>query len=275
MVTTRIGDATHLHRLAEPKGKRIPLTRGPEPIRNGAFQPGGTKLLYVADQGGDENYQLWLVDTADPKATPARLTDGKSRNTDATWSKDGQWIAYATNRREVKASDIVLVKAANPREERVLLRHDTPGWGIADWSADGTKLLLRVANGQEDTRLWTVDVATGVKAQVSPKTGKRILAQARFGDGDRAVYALRPRVGLSRRGAPRARDGGTAPPRITAALGRRGACALRGRSSPGLHAQRGRLVGAPRARPDRRAGTRAPRGARRGALGAGLAARQP
>ena len=66
MVTTRIGDATHLHRMAEPKGKRIPLTRGPEPIRNGAFQPGGTKLLYVADQGGDENYQLWLVDTADP-----------------------------------------------------------------------------------------------------------------------------------------------------------------------------------------------------------------
>ena len=190
MVTTRIGDATHLHRMAEPKGKRVPLTRGPEPIRNGAFQPGGTKLLYVADQGGDENYQLWLVDTTDPKATPVRLTDGKSRNTDATWSKDGQWIAYATNRREVKASDIVLVKAADPREERVLLRHDTPGWGIADWSADGTKLLLRVANGQEDTRLWTADVATGAKVQVSPKTGKRILAQARFGDGDRAVYAL-------------------------------------------------------------------------------------
>jgi dipeptidyl aminopeptidase/acylaminoacyl peptidase len=190
MVTTRIGDATHLHRMPEPKGKRIALTRGAEPVRNGAFQPGGEKLLYVADQGGDENYQLWLVDTADPKAAPVRLTDGKSRNTDATWSKDGKWIAYATNRRDVKASDIILVNAADPREERVLLRHDTPGWGIADWSDDGQRLLLRVANGQEDTRLWTADVATGAKVQVSPKTGRRVLAQARFGDGDQAVYAL-------------------------------------------------------------------------------------
>ncbi len=190
VVTTRVGEVTQLHRMAEPKGKRIALTRGAEPVRNGAFQPGGAKLLYPVDEGGNENYQLWLIDTADPKAVPLRLTDGKSRNTDPVWSKDGRWIAYATNRREVRASDIVIVNAANPSEERVLLRNDGPGWGIADWSDDGQKLLLRVANGQEDTRLWTVDVATGTKAMVSPKTGKRVLVQAQFGDRDQAVYAL-------------------------------------------------------------------------------------
>ena len=68
IVTSRIGDATHLHAMAAPLAKRVALTGGVEPVKGGQMQPGGTQLLYAADAGGNENFQLYLKDTTDPKA---------------------------------------------------------------------------------------------------------------------------------------------------------------------------------------------------------------
>jgi len=190
IVTTRIGDATHLHAMAAPLAKRVALTGGPEPVKSGQMQPGGSLLLYSADVGGDENYQLFLKDTADAKAQPTRLTDGKSRNIEACWSRDGRRIAFATNRRNGKDSDIVILEARAPYAERIVHTGASPGWGPVEWSPDGTQLLLRQSMGLEESRLWTMDVATAKKTQVTPKTGKSYFTQATYGEGGKAVYAL-------------------------------------------------------------------------------------
>ena len=148
IVTTRVGDATHLHLMAAPFAKRVALTGGAEPVKGGQMQPGGTLLLYSADVGGDENFQLYLKDTADPKAQPVRLTDGKSRNIEACWSRDGRRIAFSTNRRNGKDSDIVIKETQAPYAERIVHTGTSAGWGPAEWSPDGTKLLLRQFMGQ-------------------------------------------------------------------------------------------------------------------------------
>jgi dipeptidyl aminopeptidase/acylaminoacyl peptidase len=190
IVTTRIGDASHLHLMAAPLAKRVPLTGGVEPVKSGQMQPGGTLLLYAADVGGDENFQLYLKDTADPKAPPKRLTDGKSRNVDACWSRDGRRLAYATNRRNGKDGDIVIVEARPPFAERVVHSGTSTGWGPVEWSPDGTQLLLRQSFGQAECRLWTMDVATTQKKQVTPKTGRHYFTQPAFAEGGKAVVAL-------------------------------------------------------------------------------------
>ncbi len=121
IVSTRTGDASHLHLAAAPLAKRLPLTHGVEPVKSGWMQPGGKLLLYSIDVGGSENFQLYLQDTEDLKAKAILLTDGKSRNTDPVWSKDGRLIAYASNRRNGKDRDIVVVQAdATHRSESVV-----------------------------------------------------------------------------------------------------------------------------------------------------------
>ena len=190
IVTTRIGDATHLHLMAAPLAKRVALTGGVEPVKSGQMQPGGSLLLYAADVGGDENFQLYLKDTADPKAQPVRLTDGKSRNIEACWSRDGRRIAFATNRRNGKDSDIVIKEAQAPYAERVVHTGTSAGWGPVEWSPDGAKLLLRQSMGQTECRLWTMNVATTEKTQVTPKTSRAYFTQPAFAEGGKAVVAL-------------------------------------------------------------------------------------
>jgi dipeptidyl aminopeptidase/acylaminoacyl peptidase len=190
IVTTRIGDATHLHLMAAPLAKRVALTGGAEPVKSGQMQPGGTLLLYAADVGGDENFQLYLKDIAGPKADPVRLTDGKSRNVGACWSRDGRRIAYATTRRNGKDTDIVVVEARPPYAERVVHQGTSAGWGPVAWSPDGAQLLLRQSFGQAESRLWTMDLATTLKTQVTPKAGRIYFTQPAFAEGGKAVIAL-------------------------------------------------------------------------------------
>ena len=191
VVTTRNGDASHLHLMDAPLAKRVALTKGPDAVRSGSFQPQGTLLLYSVDKGGDENFQLWLTDAAHPERAAVRLTDGKSRNTDALWSKDGTAIAYCSNRRNGKDSDILLADARQPgAAPRELVRLDASGWSPVDWSADGRTLLVRQSLGNAASRLWTVEVATGQRTQVSPKGVVCLYQQATFAEGGRAIYAL-------------------------------------------------------------------------------------
>ena len=160
--------------MAAPLAKRLALTGGVEPVKSGQMQPGGTLLLYAADVGGNENFQLYLKDTTDPKAPPVRLTDGKSRNIEACWSRDGRRIAFSTNRRNGKDSDIVIKEIQAPYAERVVHTGTSPGWGPVEWSPDGTLLLLRQSMGQEESRLWTMDVATAQKTQITrTRLGRR------------------------------------------------------------------------------------------------------
>jgi dipeptidyl aminopeptidase/acylaminoacyl peptidase len=190
IVTTRIGDATHLHLMSAPLANRLPLTRGTEPVRSGWMQPRGTLLLYSADVGGSENFQLYLTDTADAKKSPERLTDGKSRNIEACWSKDGQRLAFSTNRRNGKDSDIVVIETAAPHAEKVVLTGTSSGWSPVEWSDDGKLLLLRQSMGQEESRIWTLEWATGKRTQITPKSSRHYFAQMAFGENSRAVFAL-------------------------------------------------------------------------------------
>lgn len=190
MVTARLGDSLQLHVVNGPMVKRIALTHFTEPVTSGWFQPrSGGLLVFSSDKGGDEQYQLYALAMSDPKAAPVLLTDGQSRNIDPCWSHDGQWLAYASNRRNHKDNDIYLVDPAGSKTTRCLLENSAPGWAVSDWSRDDTHLLIRHMISDTKSELWTADVKTGERKLLTKAGEEIVYDHGRFGDNDTAIYA--------------------------------------------------------------------------------------
>ncbi len=108
-----------------------------------AMRPGHRQLLYVADDGGDEQFQLHLLDldsrTSRPLASRPRVIHGLG-----AWSADGRLLSYVSNLRERSAFDLY-VRDVVTGEERLLLEHD----GMLEagrFAPDGSAVFCRRVN---------------------------------------------------------------------------------------------------------------------------------
>src|SRR5207253_2707273 len=79
LISTQFGNTTQLHRVYQPGGRREQVTFFDEPVK-GRFLPKATDaaLLVSMSKGGNENYQIYLLDQTSGKAV--LLADGKARN---------------------------------------------------------------------------------------------------------------------------------------------------------------------------------------------------
>jgi tricorn protease-like protein len=100
----------------------------------------GECLVFAQDTGGTEMFQLYRHDL--DTGRNRLLTDGKSRNTGATWSKDGRQIAFASTARNGTDNDIWVLDPDKPEERRLVSEVKGGGWAAVDWSPDGSTLLL-------------------------------------------------------------------------------------------------------------------------------------
>jgi dipeptidyl aminopeptidase/acylaminoacyl peptidase len=159
-VITRFGDVAQLHRLSSPGGARRQLTFFTEPVRAAERRPGDSELLLRMDEGGGEFFQLFLFDP--DGGEHRRLTDGRSRNGSALWSRDGARLAFQSTRRNGAANDIWLLDPARPEEARLILEApDGASWAPSDWNADGRSLLIRQYVSINDSRVHLLDVESG------------------------------------------------------------------------------------------------------------------
>jgi len=188
LISTRFADSSQLHLVKTPGGARRQLTFFADPVADGSFQPTtGDFIVFSQDTGGAEFYQLYRYDLADGKAT--LLTDGKSRNSTARWSRSGRQIAYTSTRRTGKDNDVYLMEPVEPKSDRLLLEVSGGGWRIADWSADGAQLLLIEYISINESYLHIVNIRTGTKELVTPKTGEKISwSNARFAKDGKALF---------------------------------------------------------------------------------------
>ena len=173
-----------------PGGARNQLTFSPEPVSGAAFQPKtGDYIIFGQDSSGGEFYQLYRFEVASGKIM--LLTDGKSRNTDAHWSHSGKWLVYTSTRRNGKDNDLYLMDPANPKTDHMLLQVEGGGWGVADWSADDSKLVLVEYISINESYLWLLDVNTGKKELLTPKSGEKIsYADAKFAHDGKSLFVV-------------------------------------------------------------------------------------
>lgn len=160
-VSTGFGDVDSIHRVDMPLGARRQLTFYDEPVGGVSRQPGGSKILFTRDAGGSEFAQIFLMD---PDTGDAELlTDGKSRNGAMLWDRRGDRVAFQSTRRNGASNDVWIMDPASPgKAEMIFESPDGSWWGAAEFSANGSKLLLANYVSVVDSRVHLLDLDSGV-----------------------------------------------------------------------------------------------------------------
>ena len=188
LIGTRFGETPQLHLVKFPGGARTQLTFYPERVGGGSFNPKmGDHLVFSKDIGGNEFFQFYRFDIATGDAT--LLTDGKSRNTGWNWSNAGDRAIYNSTRRNGQDTDFYIIEPQNPEGTRLFMEVKGGGWFANDWSPDDRKLLITEYISAHEAYKWLVDVQTGAKELLTPKSGEKVSYQgAQFSKDGRGIY---------------------------------------------------------------------------------------
>ncbi|HEX2252475.1 MAG TPA: prolyl oligopeptidase family serine peptidase [Thermoanaerobaculia bacterium] len=166
LITTRFGEVTQLHEVAQPLGARRQLTFYGERVLGGEYRPAASgQIGFRMDEGGAENYQLFLMDTGSGEVT--RISDGEHRYEGATFSPDGSRIAYVSNRRNGRDFDLYVADPGDPASERRVAEL-SGAWYPTDWSPDGRRLLMLRYVSANQSFLHLVDLASGTLTALTP-----------------------------------------------------------------------------------------------------------
>ena len=173
LVGTRFADTLQLHVVAQPGGARRQMTFSAEPVAGGVFEPvQGRFIVFSQDSGGGEFYQLKRLDLADGRVT--LLTDGRSRNSNPHFSRDGRWLYFNSTRRNGRDTDLWRMNPLRADSAELLLEVTGGGWGVLDVDADGSRVLMQSRRSINDSDLHVVDTITGRIRQVSPAGGNGV-----------------------------------------------------------------------------------------------------
>jgi dipeptidyl aminopeptidase/acylaminoacyl peptidase len=189
LVSTRFGETNQIHFVEQPGGARRQITFFKEPVGGANYYPGIDRqgFLFGMDTGGAEFFQLYFFDLDTGKTT--LLTDGKSRNTGARWSYDGKWIAFSSNLRNGRDTDIRLMSFDQPGVSDIVVEAKG-SYNVLDWSADHSKLLVRRGVSANESYLYWCDLATKKLTQINPQKNAIAYGSARWSKDGQGVYYL-------------------------------------------------------------------------------------
>jgi dipeptidyl aminopeptidase/acylaminoacyl peptidase len=191
-ITTRFADTPQVHHVAAPGASRRQLTFLPERVLNVDARPRHDQFLFAMDEGGAENYQLFLQDRAGGE--PRRLTDGKSRNIGPNWAPSGELLAWSSNARNGRDMDLYLAAPADSHFQR-RLKEVSGQWTVADWSPDETRVIAEEYISTNESYIHIIDIATGqttsiTPKRVDPKAEPVSAGTAKWSKDGRAIYYL-------------------------------------------------------------------------------------
>ena len=189
LISTRFADTSQVHLVKMPGGARTQLTFYADRVAGAQYPP--TKddfFVFSKDVGGGEFFQLYRYDVA--SGDMILLTDGKSRNTDPTWSYTGDKIAYGSTRRTGNDVDFYVVNPTDPKSDHLLTQLQGGGWSPLDWSPDGQKILALEGISANESYVWLIDASNGEKTLLTPKGGNVKIAYngGRFSKDGKGIY---------------------------------------------------------------------------------------
>jgi dipeptidyl aminopeptidase/acylaminoacyl peptidase len=194
LVATRFGDAEQLHRVATPLGAREQLTFSREPVTvaRAPQTAAATGFVYLRDQGGNENSQLFFYDQK--TRTSRLLTDGRGLHGGAVWSRDGRKVAFHGTGRDGVSYDLYIAQIetnpANNLQPRLVFNGFRKNWSVQDWSPDDSKLLITNFVSANEAHLFVMDIATAALTPVSEGSDVASVSQARFTADGRGVFLI-------------------------------------------------------------------------------------
>jgi dipeptidyl aminopeptidase/acylaminoacyl peptidase len=193
LISTRFGDVPQVHLVKMPGGARTQLTFYPDRISGAHYGPAADYFVFVKDIGGGEWFQLYRYDLTNGNVT--LLTDGKSRNTGAVFSRSIDRVAYSSTRRTGQDTDLWVMDPKDPKSDHMLLQLQGGGWHALDWSPDNKQLLVGNSVSANESNLWVVDASSGSKKLLTPAVaGVQIdYGDARFSNDGKGIFVTTDR----------------------------------------------------------------------------------
>jgi dipeptidyl aminopeptidase/acylaminoacyl peptidase len=195
LISTRFGEVDQLHLVERPAGERRQITFLREPITHAVFSPDPLRSAYVylADEGGNENTQLYYQRLGEPAAKC--LTDAKSRNGGPVWSNAGREVAFFSTARDGVNTDIDIDEPEAGSLPRLAVSGGGGAWYPLDWSPDDRRLLVLQSLSVFEAHLYVVDLSSGQKREVDAAAAKAGIAGAKFSRDGQGVYLISDRDG--------------------------------------------------------------------------------
>jgi dipeptidyl aminopeptidase/acylaminoacyl peptidase len=193
LIATRFASTHQIHRVRGPLAARTQVTFSDDPIFSAAYVPGQTtEIVYRADRGGNEQYQLFHHDLDTGAST--QLTPSGTRTLDYTWAPDGSALAFTNNSRNGRDFDIWVSDGRDPGSARKLAATEGAFYPL-DISANGDSLLVREFISVRDERVHLVDMETGEMRALTPDEPRGAHRGAVFAQGGSRVYITSDREG--------------------------------------------------------------------------------
>jgi dipeptidyl aminopeptidase/acylaminoacyl peptidase len=153
------------------------------------FQPQGKYLAYTRDAEGNETFQLYLYDVNSRESR--MLSDGKSRNTEPVWSNAGDKIVYSSTPVGEAGVNLRLIDPLDPKTDHLIAKSSGTYFKAYDWSPDDKQIIFCDFASNTASTLWLIDVATGKKSLLSPKTNVSELYDfPQFSKDGKGVYVV-------------------------------------------------------------------------------------
>ncbi len=111
--------------ILDSDGNHKQITHYEERVALVSWSPCGKWILFSIDKGGDENFQIKIIDSTDYSEIKSLTNDMSVRNDFGGWSNDGKSIVYSSNKRDAAYFDLYV----QPIGEEAKLVHKT-GEGV-------------------------------------------------------------------------------------------------------------------------------------------------
>lgn len=193
LIATRFGNTEQLHRVAAPMGAREQLTFYADPVTAARAAPSGGGLVFLKDQDGDEDEQLYYR-AAD--GAVRELTSGKFTHGSPVWAHDSRRIAFYGNDRDGVSLDVYVSDVTSHTAPQLLVGGGkAASWYPLDWSADDAKLLVERYVSASESYLYIADAASGALTAVDPGDRKAGIRAAKFSPDGHGIYELSDAAG--------------------------------------------------------------------------------
>ncbi|MGH8908359.1 MAG: S9 family peptidase [Egibacteraceae bacterium] len=143
---------------ADPSAQLTRLTDFPDGLGGYSLSPDGTRIVLSHAPGGNEQYQLSLLDPATGAITPL-LDNPNAVHGLNLWLHDSSGFIYTAN--DVSPADFSIYRYdfATGRSERLLAR---PGsWGASDITDDGSRLLVAQSISISEVHPYELSLPSG------------------------------------------------------------------------------------------------------------------
>ena len=163
------------------------LTFGTEPVSRAVFSPIENYLAFCRDVGGDENAQIFLVNSDGSGERKLTHADD-AMHIFGAWSKDSKQIAFTANRRDKSKFD-VYVQNIDDKEARLVWENSYPGFLlIIAFSPDASRLLLYLMHNSMNQDIFELEIDSGVVRKLTEHEGNVRYQFPAYSSDGKSVY---------------------------------------------------------------------------------------